>query len=43
MYERASGGLRPFHCTIGMLESDDGVHFRHVSDQPVFTPEMAGH
>ena len=42
MYERAAGGLRPFHCAIGMLESDDGVHFRHVSDQPVFTPEMAG-
>jgi len=42
MYERAAGGLRPFHCYIGMLESDDGVHFRHVSDKPVFTPEMAG-
>lgn len=42
LYERAAGGLRPFHCAIGMLESDDGVHFTHVSDQPVFTPEMAG-
>ena len=42
MYERAAGQLRPFHCYIGMLDSDDGVHFRHVSDQPVFTPEMAG-
>ena len=42
MYERAAGGLRPFHCTIGMLESADGVRFRHVTDQPVFTPEMAG-
>jgi predicted GH43/DUF377 family glycosyl hydrolase len=42
LYERAAGGLRPFHCYIGMLESDDGVHFSHVSDQPVFTPEMAG-
>ena len=42
MYERAAGGLRPFHCYIGMLESEDGIHFRHVSDQPVFTPEMAG-
>lgn len=42
MYERAAGQLRPFHCYIGMLESADGVHFRHVSDQPVFTPEMAG-
>jgi len=42
MYERAAGGLRPFHCCVGMLESDDGIHFAHVTDQPVFTPEMAG-
>ncbi len=42
MYERAAGSLRPFHCYIGILESDDGVHFRHVIDKPVFTPEMAG-
>jgi predicted GH43/DUF377 family glycosyl hydrolase len=42
MYERAAGQLRPFHCYIGMLESDDGVHFTQVGDQPVFTPEMAG-
>jgi len=42
MYERAAGGLRPFKCQIGMLESEDGVHFSHVLDRPVFTPEMAG-
>lgn len=42
LYERAAGCLRPFICYIGMLESDDGIHFRHVSDKPVFTPEMAG-
>jgi predicted GH43/DUF377 family glycosyl hydrolase len=42
MYERTAGGLRPFHCYIGMLESDDGIHFSHVTDQPVFTPEMTG-
>ncbi|MFP4381655.1 MAG: glycosidase [Candidatus Sumerlaeia bacterium] len=42
MYERAAGQLRPFHCYIGLLESEDGVHFEHVSDEPVFTPEMAG-
>src|SRR5688500_12742998 len=42
MYERAAGQLRPFHCYIGMLESDDGVHFTHVSDEPVWTPERAG-
>src|SRR6266699_3044155 len=23
MYERAAGQLRPFHCSIGMLEIDD--------------------
>jgi predicted GH43/DUF377 family glycosyl hydrolase len=42
MYERTAGGLRPFHCYIGMLESDDGVCFRHVKDEPVLTPNMAG-
>ena len=42
LYERAAGQLRPFHCYIGLLESDDGVRFTHVTDQPVFTPAMAG-
>ncbi len=42
LYERAAGQLRPFHCSVGLLESHDGVHFTHVSDQPVFTPVMAG-
>ena len=42
LYERAAGNLRPFICCIGMLESDDGVHFHHTSDQPVLTPEMCG-
>ena len=42
LWERAAGGLRPFHCAIGLLDSDDGIHFKHVTDQPVFTPEMAG-
>jgi predicted GH43/DUF377 family glycosyl hydrolase len=42
VYERAAGGMRPFKCCIGLLESADGIHFRHVSDKPVFTPEMAG-
>jgi len=42
MYERAAGTLRPFHCYIGMLESSDGVHFQHVKDEPIFTPDMAG-
>ena len=42
MFERAASGLRPHHSAIGFLESDDGVHFRHGADRPVFTPEMAG-
>ncbi len=42
LLERAAGGLRPFHCSFGLLESEDGVHFRHVSNEPVFTPAMAG-
>lgn len=42
MYERAAGQLRPFYCYIGMLESNDGVHFTHVQDTPVWTPAMAG-
>ncbi len=42
LYERAAGQLRPFICHIGLLASDDGVHFEHVRDEPVFTPAMAG-
>jgi predicted GH43/DUF377 family glycosyl hydrolase len=42
MYERTAGNLRPFHCSIGMLESDDGVHFTQVGEEPVWTPAMAG-
>ena len=42
MYERAAASFTPFHCVIGMLESDDGVSFRHTRPGPVFTPEMAG-
>ncbi len=42
MIERAAGGLRPFHCFFGLLKSDDGVHFTHVKDEPVFTPADLG-
>ncbi len=42
LYERTAGQLRPFICYIGMLESEDGINFKHSSDKPVFTPEMAG-
>ncbi len=42
MYERAAGGLRPFHNWLGMLESEDGVHFTHTVDKPVVMPELLG-
>ena len=42
LYERAAGGFDPFRCVIGLLESGDGVTFRHPVPEPVFTPEMAG-
>jgi predicted GH43/DUF377 family glycosyl hydrolase len=43
LYERTAGPLRPHHCYVGLLESEDGVHFRYVSDQPVPSPEMVGY
>ena len=42
LYERAAGSWQPFHCVIGLMVSDDGVHFRQVGDQPVITPAMLG-
>jgi len=42
LYERAAAGLAPFRCVIGLLAGTDGVAFRHVVPDPVFTPEMAG-
>lgn len=42
LYERTAGSLRPFQCVIGLLDSDDGVHFRQVGDEPVLTPAMLG-
>jgi beta-1,2-mannobiose phosphorylase / 1,2-beta-oligomannan phosphorylase len=43
LYERTAGSLRPHKCQVGLLESEDGIHFRHLSDQPVFSPEMIGY
>lgn len=42
LYERTAGSLRPHQCSIGLLVSEDGVHFRHVSEKPVLSPEMLG-
>jgi predicted GH43/DUF377 family glycosyl hydrolase len=35
--------LRPFQTCIGALVSDDGIHFEHLSDKPVFTGDMLGY
>jgi len=43
LYERAAGSLRPFLTSIGLLVSDDGVHFSHLVEDPVFTSAMAGY
>jgi predicted GH43/DUF377 family glycosyl hydrolase len=43
MYERAAGSLRPFQTSIGLLESEDGINFRLVKDEPIFTAEMLGY
>ena len=43
MYERAAGSLKPFQTSIGLLESEDGINFQPVLDQPVFTAEMLGY
>lgn len=42
LYERAAGSLRPFQTCIGILASDDGFNFKHITDKPVFTAEMLG-
>jgi len=43
LYERAAGSLRPFLTSIGLLVSEDGVHFSHAVDEPVLTASMAGY
>lgn len=42
LYERAAGSLRPFQTAIGVLASNDGVHFEHLVDKPVFSGEILG-
>lgn len=39
LFERATESLRPLKCHVGLLSSEDGVHFEHVQDQPVLSPE----
>ncbi len=42
MLERACSNLAPLHSHFGLLRSDDGIHFKHVSDEPVFTAAQLG-
>ena len=42
MLERACSSLAPLYSQFGLLRSDDGVHFEHVTDQPVFTAAQLG-
>lgn len=42
LFERCAGGLRPFHCYIGLQTSEDGVHFTPVGDEPLISPEALG-
>ena len=42
LFERACVGLRPLKCSVGLLVSDDGFHFEHVYDEPVFTADELG-
>lgn len=39
LFERATESLRPLKCHVGLLKSTDGVHFKHVQDSPVLSPE----
>ena len=39
LFERATESLRPLKCHVGLLASEDGVHFDLVQDQPVLSPE----
>lgn len=42
MIERTAGSLTPCKNYLGLLESADGVHFNHVLDEPVVTPDQLG-
>jgi len=42
MLYRAAGHDEQHKVYFGMAESDDGLHFRRVSDRPVFSPSQDG-
>lgn len=42
MLERACSSLAPLYCSFGLLASEDGFHFEHVVEDPVFTAADLG-
>ncbi|MFD2114572.1 glycosidase [Paenibacillus yanchengensis] len=42
MIERTAESLIPCKNFLGLLESEDGVNFTHVVDEPILTPDMLG-
>lgn len=43
LYDRAAETLSPFRTTIGILESENGVDFTSVQEEPVFSSEELGY
>lgn len=43
LFERAAGSLRPFYCSIGLMQSKDGFNFVHKINTPLLTPEALGY
>ncbi len=42
LFERACSSLAPLKCQFGLLKSTDGLHFEHVKNEPIFSPEDLG-
>ncbi|MFP4053816.1 MAG: glycosidase [Phycisphaerae bacterium] len=42
MWERATQSLEPLQCSVGLLGSDDGVHWQLERDRPVLSVEDFG-
>lgn len=43
LYERSAGSLTPFQTSIGLMVSEDGIHFSQAGEEPVFTGAMLGY
>lgn len=42
MIERTAGSLTPCKNYLGLLKSEDGVNFVHVTEKPIVTPDQLG-